>query len=67
MGEEPRLSPACLFQGASLLQRSKSFCQTKIETLLDGEDGSNELIGDFTKVTKEAPSRAPDGVAQVWL
>uniref|UniRef100_A0A671W383 M-phase inducer phosphatase n=1 Tax=Sparus aurata TaxID=8175 RepID=A0A671W383_SPAAU len=29
--------------------RSKSFCQTDIEKLLDGEDGSNELIGDFTK------------------
>uniref|UniRef100_A0A3P8S6K1 M-phase inducer phosphatase n=1 Tax=Amphiprion percula TaxID=161767 RepID=A0A3P8S6K1_AMPPE len=33
----------------SLLQRSKSFCQTEIEKLLDSEDGSNELIGDFTK------------------
>ncbi|XP_075963501.1 M-phase inducer phosphatase 2 [Anarhichas minor] len=40
--ESPRL-------GCSLLQRSKSFCQTDIEKLLDGEDGSNELIGDFTK------------------
>uniref|UniRef100_A0A3B4X1L8 M-phase inducer phosphatase n=1 Tax=Seriola lalandi dorsalis TaxID=1841481 RepID=A0A3B4X1L8_SERLL len=32
-----------------LLQRSKSFCQTDIEKLLDNQDGSNELIGDFTK------------------
>lgn len=40
--ESPRM-------GCSLLQRSKSFCQTDIEKLLDGEDGSNELIGDFTK------------------
>lgn len=38
------------FQSGSLLQRSKSFCQTEIEKLLDSEDGSNELIGDFTKV-----------------
>ncbi|XP_035529526.1 M-phase inducer phosphatase 1-like [Morone saxatilis] len=36
-------------EGFSLLQRSKSCCQTDIEKLLDGEDGSNELIGDFTK------------------
>ncbi|XP_026196158.1 M-phase inducer phosphatase 2 [Anabas testudineus] len=40
--ESPRM-------GCSLLQRSKSFCQTEIEKLLDNEDGSNELIGDFTK------------------
>lgn len=40
--ESPRM-------GCSLLQRSKSFCQTDIEKLLDGEDGPNELIGDFTK------------------
>uniref|UniRef100_UPI0037E85179 M-phase inducer phosphatase 2 isoform X2 n=1 Tax=Semicossyphus pulcher TaxID=241346 RepID=UPI0037E85179 len=40
--ESPR--PSC-----SLLQRSKSFCQADIEKVLDGEDGSNELIGDFTK------------------
>lgn len=40
--ESPRMS-------CSLLQRSKSFCQTDIEKLLDSEDGSNELIGDFTK------------------
>ncbi|XP_070776240.1 M-phase inducer phosphatase 2 [Enoplosus armatus] len=40
--ESPRM-------GCSLLQRSKSFCQTEIEKLLDSEDGSNELIGDFTK------------------
>lgn len=40
--ESPRMS-------FSVLQRSKSFCQTEIEKLLDGEDGSNELIGDFTK------------------
>ncbi|KAG8013065.1 M-phase inducer phosphatase 1 [Nibea albiflora] len=33
----------------SLLQRSKSFCQTQIEKLLDSEDASSELIGDFTK------------------
>uniref|UniRef100_A0A3Q3XRE7 M-phase inducer phosphatase n=1 Tax=Mola mola TaxID=94237 RepID=A0A3Q3XRE7_MOLML len=35
--------------GCSLFQRSKSFCQTDIEKLLDGEDASNKLIGDFTK------------------
>ncbi|KAF1374444.1 hypothetical protein PFLUV_G00229150 [Perca fluviatilis] len=35
--------------GCSLLQRSKSFCQTDIEKLLDGQVGPNELIGDFTK------------------
>lgn len=52
--DSPPETPPCLFQGAALLQRSKSFCQTKIETLLDGEDGSNDLIGDFTKVRKEA-------------
>lgn len=40
--ESPRM-------GCSLLQRSKSFCQTDIEKLLDSEGGSNELIGDFTK------------------
>ncbi|XP_071354940.1 M-phase inducer phosphatase 2 [Trachinotus anak] len=40
--ESPRM-------GCSVLQRSKSFCQTEIEKLLDSEDGSNELIGDFTK------------------
>ncbi|CAK6965707.1 M-phase inducer phosphatase 2 [Scomber scombrus] len=40
--ESPRTS-------CSLLQRSKSFCQTEIEKLLDGEDASSELIGDFTK------------------
>ncbi|XP_068436587.1 M-phase inducer phosphatase 2 isoform X2 [Clinocottus analis] len=40
--ESPRL--AC-----SLLQRSKSFCQTDIEKLLDGDGSSSELIGDFTK------------------
>ncbi|XP_044230958.1 M-phase inducer phosphatase 2 [Thunnus albacares] len=40
--ESPRM-------GCSLLQRSKSFCQTEIEKLLDGEDASHELIGDFTK------------------
>ncbi|XP_055017083.1 M-phase inducer phosphatase 2 [Boleophthalmus pectinirostris] len=32
-----------------LLQRSKSFCQTEIEKLLDGDEGSGDLIGDFTK------------------
>ncbi|XP_032366976.1 M-phase inducer phosphatase 2 [Etheostoma spectabile] len=35
--------------GCSLLQRSKSFCQTDIEKLLDCQVGPNELIGDFTK------------------
>ncbi|XP_034715016.1 M-phase inducer phosphatase 2 [Etheostoma cragini] len=40
--ESPRL-------GCSLLQRSKSFCQTDIEKLLDCQVGPNELIGDFTK------------------
>ncbi|MED6259067.1 hypothetical protein ATANTOWER_016541 [Ataeniobius toweri] len=40
--ESPRMS-------YSLLQRSKSFCHTEIEKLLDKADGSNELIGDFTK------------------
>ncbi|XP_056282282.1 M-phase inducer phosphatase 2 [Pseudoliparis swirei] len=40
--ESPRTS--CL-----LLQRSKSFCETDIEKLLDGAAGSSELIGDFTK------------------
>lgn len=40
--ESPRAS-------CSLLQRSRSFCQTDIEKLLDSEDGSNSLIGDFTK------------------
>lgn len=40
--ESPRMS-------SSVLQRSKSFCQTDIEKLLDSEDASNELIGDFTK------------------
>lgn len=36
-------------QGCSLL-RSKSFCQADIEKLLDGQDSTGELIGDFTKV-----------------
>ncbi|XP_056151888.1 M-phase inducer phosphatase 2 [Lampris incognitus] len=35
--------------GCSLVQRSKSFCQTEIEKLLDGDSGAKELIGDFTK------------------
>ncbi|KAL3049507.1 hypothetical protein OYC64_008875 [Pagothenia borchgrevinki] len=35
--------------GCALLQRSKSCCQTNIEKLLDGDDTSNDLIGDFTK------------------
>lgn len=39
-----------------MLQRSKSFCQTEIEKLLDNEDGANELIGDFTKVRETAAS-----------
>uniref|UniRef100_A0A146ZY34 M-phase inducer phosphatase n=1 Tax=Fundulus heteroclitus TaxID=8078 RepID=A0A146ZY34_FUNHE len=38
--ESPRMS-------CSLLQRSKSFCHTEIEKLLD--EASTELIGDFTK------------------
>lgn len=42
-------SPESPRMGCSLLQRSKSFCQAEIEKLLDGEGGSNELIGDFTK------------------
>ncbi|CAB1457592.1 unnamed protein product [Pleuronectes platessa] len=40
--ESPRM-------GCSSFQRSKSFCQTDIEKVLDSEDSSNELIGDFTK------------------
>lgn len=40
--ESPRLSD-------SMLQRSKSFCQTDIEKLLDSENGATSLIGDFTK------------------
>lgn len=52
-GIAPAEAPPFVFQAASLLQRSKSFCQTDIEKLLDGEDGSNQLIGDFTKVRKE--------------
>ncbi|XP_060938647.1 M-phase inducer phosphatase 2 [Limanda limanda] len=40
--ESPRM-------GCSLFQRSKSFCQTDIEKLLDSEDSSKDLIGDFTK------------------
>uniref|UniRef100_A0A8C6TE08 protein-tyrosine-phosphatase n=1 Tax=Neogobius melanostomus TaxID=47308 RepID=A0A8C6TE08_9GOBI len=36
-------------QSICLLQRSKSFCQTDIERLMDGEGGSGDLIGDFTK------------------
>ncbi|XP_041828867.1 M-phase inducer phosphatase 2 [Melanotaenia boesemani] len=40
--ESPRT--ACL-----LLQRSKSFCQTDIEKLLDREDASRELIGDLSE------------------
>ncbi|XP_062253861.1 M-phase inducer phosphatase 2 [Platichthys flesus] len=39
--ESPRMG--CSFQ------RSKSFCQTDIEKVLDSEDSSNDLIGDFTK------------------
>ncbi|XP_029317178.1 M-phase inducer phosphatase 2 isoform X2 [Cottoperca gobio] len=35
--------------GSALLHRSKSFCQTDIEKLLDGEGSPNDLIGDFTK------------------
>lgn len=52
-GRLPPETPSFVSQGASLLQRSKSFCETEIEKLLDGEDGSNQLIGDFTKVRKE--------------
>ncbi|KAM4624719.1 M-phase inducer phosphatase 2 [Polymixia lowei] len=40
--ESPRM-------GCSLVQRSKSFCQVEIEKLLDEEEGTKELIGDFTK------------------
>lgn len=40
--ESPRM-------GVSSIQRSKSFCHTEIEKLLDSEDGAKELIGDFTK------------------
>lgn len=36
-------------RSSCVLQRSKSFCQTDIERLLDGEEGSGDLIGDFTK------------------
>lgn len=43
-----------VFQSCSLL-RSKSFCHTDIEKLLDSEDGASELIGDFTKVRRTAP------------
>ncbi|CAL8288266.1 unnamed protein product [Gadus morhua 'NCC'] len=40
--ESPRMT--------GLLQRSKSFCQTSdIERLLDEQDSSTDLIGDFTK------------------
>lgn len=56
--DAPPETPPRLFQGTALLQRSKSFCQTKIEMLLDGEDGSNELIGDFTKVRRRLVSPA---------
>lgn len=45
----PEQNPESPRTSCSLLQRSKSFCQTEIEKLLDSEDGSNELIGDFTK------------------
>uniref|UniRef100_A0A3Q1IXI4 M-phase inducer phosphatase n=1 Tax=Anabas testudineus TaxID=64144 RepID=A0A3Q1IXI4_ANATE len=55
--ESPRM-------GCSLLQRSKSFCQTEIEKLLDNEDGSNELIGDFTKVMKIEESSLLTGPIQ---
>lgn len=48
--------PLLSFQGCSLLQRSKSFCQAEIEKLLDSEAGSNELIGDFTKVRENENS-----------
>lgn len=40
--ESPRTS-------CSLLQRSKSFCQTEIAKLFDADNSSSELIGDFTK------------------
>lgn len=33
----------------SLVQRSKSFCHTEIEKLLDGDMEAKDLIGDFTK------------------
>ncbi|KAK5857772.1 hypothetical protein PBY51_010992 [Eleginops maclovinus] len=35
--------------GCSVLQRSKSCCQADIEKLLDSDDISSDLIGDFTK------------------
>lgn len=43
MEQDPESPRSCV------LQRSKSFCQTDIERLLDGESGSGDLIGDFTK------------------
>lgn len=52
----PPEAPPSVSQAAALLQRSKSFCQTEIEKLLDCEDGSNELIGDFTKVRTDGSS-----------
>lgn len=45
----PDVVALVVFQSCSLL-RSKSFCHTDIEKLLDSEDGASELIGDFTKV-----------------
>lgn len=48
-----------------MLQRSKSFCQTEIEKLLDNEGGANELIGDFTKVRKTAAS--PPLIVEMFL
>lgn len=47
----PDVVPLVVFQSCSLL-RSKSFCHTDIEKLLDSEDGASELIGDFTKVRR---------------
>ncbi|XP_029943060.1 M-phase inducer phosphatase 2 [Salarias fasciatus] len=45
----PERNPESPRASCSLLQRSRSFCQTDIETLLDRQDGANSLIGDFTK------------------
>ncbi|CAG5866851.1 unnamed protein product [Menidia menidia] len=56
--ESPRLHSA-------LIQRSKSFCQTEIESLLDRQDGSNELIGDFTKMVAALTGQFNSLVEQV--
>lgn len=43
------------------LQRSKSFCQADIDKVLDRNDGTAELIGDFSKVSN---SQNPIAVRQ---